>query len=130
MRKNNDKYELTDKQLEIYKNFNVNLQKDNLLGLNEFDRFVMLYTCTLKHDPEQIYFQFNGFEDELINDVKPLSSVFEPKTTDKIKKLFEDNDITMTDFIDGCGKIEYPDIYTEAEAKKLRRDNNINTILD
>ncbi len=130
MRKNNDKYELTDEQLEIYKNFNVHPQKDNLSNLNEFDRFVMLYTCTLMHDPEQIYAQFNSFKDELIDDIKPLSSVFDPKMSERVEKLFEDNNITMTEFIDGCSEIKFPDIYTESEAKKLRRDNNINTILD
>jgi len=130
MRKNNDKYELTDEQIEIYKNFNVHPQKDNLLSLNEFDRFVMLYTCTLKHDPDQIYSQFDYFKDELIDDVKPLSSVFDPKTSERIEKLFEENNITMTAFIDACNDMNFPDIYTESEAKKLRRDNNINTILD
>jgi len=113
-----EKLILTTEELEIYQNFNVFPQSENLNKLEGLDRLFLLFICSKNHESEEISENCASFMSEMNIILDSLESS---------KDLI--GEYTATEFSNIIMKSYIPNPYTKEESRNIRRESNLNTIL-
>jgi len=119
MKVTDGKLTLTTEELYIYQNFNVFPQSENLNKLKDLDRLFLLFICSKNHESDEINENCAPFMCEMNTILSSLES------SDNLIGKYTANE--LSNFIMNSDKL--PPIYSSEEARNIRRESNLNTIL-
>lgn len=117
---------LSEEDLQIFKHFNVFPQEGKIKEKSDTERFVILFLCTRNHDKTQIVENCRPF----IKEITRISEYLD--NNDDISDIMNDLGVDEEGFNDMISGMlnQLPDVYSEREAKVIRRNANLNTLLN
>ena len=121
-----NKIVLSESEIKIYQYFNVCSQESEIKKMCDEDKFIILFICSKGHEVEETIDNFRPFRDIFVEISKHLDSE-KSSLYESVKSLYGIDDFNkmVSSFM-----LELPKRFTEIEAKRLRREININTILE
>lgn len=119
-----DKYTVTENFMDVYRNFNVCNQIENMRNLSEKELYLLLTLCLDKHDDNNPIVKHNFIEFE--KEVMELFAIQDDKKTDN-KILLELIDETgdkyiETDYIVDVNGNKVPDAFSKEEVRDIKLD--------
>lgn len=121
-----DTITISDKFLEIYRNFNVSDQRDNMSKLSKEELYLLLDTCVDSHDEDDpmVCLNFSTYSDELKEILKIQSG--DDIDNQVLKNLQEKTDhrLSSSRVLENGDKLPNP--YTREEVRDLK----LNKIFD